>query len=244
MLVSLLASFFAVSTVNAQVNERGDSVIVIKGQVSDYYITVSPEHFLEGTITGPDGKPLEGATVMFTASPVHYTTDATGYYKIQASRYDHELFVYYPGMKYAYRTFGDNDTKIDIRMEADPRDVRVKAPQQATRWFDATADHPSTYCNPMNLSYCFRANLPDLVKNGSFRSTADPMMVMYKGEYFLFATNQAGFYYSKDLSNWEFVFAGFQRYPEDDDLCAPGRFRKWRYLVLYRFYLCGIAYLV
>ena len=75
-------------------------------------------------------------------------------------------------MKYAYRTFGDNDTKIDIRMEADPRDVRVKAPQQATRWFDATADHPSTYCNPMNLSYCFRANLPDLVKNGSFRSTA------------------------------------------------------------------------
>ena len=77
MLVSLLASFFAVSTVNAQVNERGDSVIVIKGQVSDYYITVSPEHFLEGTITGPDGKPLEGATVMFTASPVHYTTDAT-----------------------------------------------------------------------------------------------------------------------------------------------------------------------
>ena len=66
MLVSLLASFFAVSTVNAQVNERGDSVIVIKGQVSDYYITVSQKHFLEGTITGPDGKPLEGATVMFT----------------------------------------------------------------------------------------------------------------------------------------------------------------------------------
>ena len=32
MLVSLLASFFAVSTVNAQVNERGDSVIVIKGR--------------------------------------------------------------------------------------------------------------------------------------------------------------------------------------------------------------------
>lgn len=45
MLVSLLASFFAVSTVNAQVNERGDSVIVIKGQVSDYYITVSQNIF-------------------------------------------------------------------------------------------------------------------------------------------------------------------------------------------------------
>lgn len=50
------------------------------------------------------------------------------------------------------------------------------------------------------------------------------MVVMYKDEYFLFSTNQAGFYYSKDLSTWEFVFAGFQRYPEDDDLCAPAAF--------------------
>ncbi len=68
------ASFFAVSTVNAQVNERGDSVIVIKGQVSDYYITVSQKHFRRYDYR-PDGKPLEGATVMFTASPV-----MTGYY--------------------------------------------------------------------------------------------------------------------------------------------------------------------
>lgn len=208
----------------AQVGEPGDSVIVVKGQVSDYYITVSKEHFIEGTITGPDGKPLEGATVMFTASPVHCNTDASGHYRVQASSYDHELFVYYPGMKYAYRPFTESDTRIDVRMEVDPREVRVKEPYRATRWYDAAADHPSTYCNPMNLSYCFRANLPDLVKNGSFRSTADPMMVMYKGEYYLFSTNQAGFYYSKDLSTWEYVFAGFQRYPEDDDQCAPAAY--------------------
>ena len=138
----LLASFLAVSTVNAQVNEAGRFRDRDQGAGKRLLYYRIPKHFLEGTITGPDGKPLEGATVMFTASPVHYTTDATGYYKIQASRYDHELFVYYPGMKYAYRAFGDNDTKIDIRMEADPRDVRVKAPQQATRWFDATAIIP------------------------------------------------------------------------------------------------------
>lgn len=71
ILISLLFSIFVIPPTAAQVNERGDSVIVIKGQVSDYYITVSQKHFLEGTITGPDGKPLEGATVMFTASPVH-----------------------------------------------------------------------------------------------------------------------------------------------------------------------------
>lgn len=220
----LFAALPVVPEAYAQVNGRGDSVIVIKGQVSDYYITLSKEHILEGTITGPDGRPLEGATVMFKASPAHATTDATGRYTLKASRYDHELFVYYPGMKYACHPFGEEDTQVDIRLEADPRHVPVKAPQQATRWFDPDRDTPSTYCNPMNLSYCFRANLPDLVKNGSFRSTADPMIVTYKGEYFLFATNQAGFYYSKDLSNWEFVFAGFQRYPEDDDLCAPAAF--------------------
>lgn len=219
-----LVSLLTVSSAYAQVNERGDSVVVVKGQVSDYYITISKEHILEGIVTGPDGKPLEGATVMFPASPVHYTTDATGYYKVKASRYDHELFVYYPGMKYAYHAFGENETKVDIQMEPDPRDVYAKAPQRATRWFDARQDTPSSYCNPVNVPYCFRANLPDLVKNGSFRSTADPMMVMYKGEYFLFSTNQAGFFYSKDLSKWEFVFAGLQRYPEDDDLCAPAAY--------------------
>lgn len=220
----LVAALFASMPAGAQVNERGDSVVVIKGQVSDYYITVSKERFLEGVITGPDGKALEGATVMFTASPVHHTTGADGTYKVKASRYDSELFVFAPGMKFVYHTFAEHDTKVDIRMEADPRNLRVKEPQRATRWFDAQNDLPASYCNPTNLSYCFRANLPDLVKNGSFRSTADPVAVMYKGEYFLFSTNQGGFYHSKDLSNWEFVFAGFQRYPEDDDQCAPAAY--------------------
>ena len=77
MLVSLLASFFAVSTVNAQVNERGDSVIVIKGQVSDYYITVSQKHFLEGTITGPDGKLSRFIITTLRTAIIRYKQAAT-----------------------------------------------------------------------------------------------------------------------------------------------------------------------
>ncbi|WP_280748087.1 family 43 glycosylhydrolase [Parabacteroides sp. PF5-9] len=202
----------------------GDSIIVVKGQVSDYYITISKERIIEGTVTGPDGKPLEGATVMFTASPVHYNTDADGYFRVKASKYDHELFVYYPGMKYTYHTFTEKETKINIRMQKGDPVIIDRGPGRATRWFDPANDRPSTYCNPTNISYSFRAALPDLVKNGSFRSTADPMIVVYKDEYFLFSTNQSGFYYSKDLSSWEYVYAGLNRYHEDDDHCAPAAF--------------------
>lgn len=208
----------------AQRNNDGDSVIVVKGQVSDYYITVTKERILEGVVTGPDGKPLQGATVMFKASPVHCNTDAGGRYRLKAGGHDHELFVYYPGMKYAYLTFSETDTRADVSMEkAEPIHID-RTPQQATRWFDPADDHPSTFCNPVNISYMFRAALPELVKNGSYRSTADPMIVVYKGEYFLFSTNQSGFFYSKDLSTWDYVYAAFTRRHEDDDQCAPAAF--------------------
>ena len=51
--------------------ESRDSVIVVKGQVSDYTITLKKKKFRTGQVTGPDGKPLEGATVMYQFSPAH-----------------------------------------------------------------------------------------------------------------------------------------------------------------------------
>jgi len=50
------------------------------------------------------------------------------------------------------------------------------------------------------------------------------MLVQYKDEYFLFATNQGGFYWSKDLSQWNFVYSSFHRLPTDDDQCAPAAY--------------------
>ena len=40
----------------------------------------------------------------------------------------------------------------------------------------------TTYCNPMNLSYRFRPDTP------SRREAADPMIVLFKNKYFLFAS--------------------------------------------------------
>ena len=57
----------------------------------------------------------------------------------------------------------------------------------------------STYCNPLNLDYCFR---PD---RGTGREAADPVIVPFKGNYYLFPSKSAGYWWSPDLINWNLV---------------------------------------
>lgn len=99
-----------------------------------------------------------------------------------------------------------------------------RQPAQATRWYDPVHPVTRTYCNPMNISYNYEPYNNNVQFGGSFRSSADPMGLTYKDEYFLFSTNQGGFHYSKNLSDWEFAPASFQRRPTDDDMCAPAAF--------------------
>ncbi len=88
-----------------------------------------------------------------------------------------------------------------------------------TPWFNP--GHTAiTYCNPVNIDYTFEY-YNNNSRNNSFRSTADPVIVPFRGEYYLFSTNQSGFYWSKDLGTWNFVYSGFQRLPDQDDQCAP-----------------------
>lgn len=89
----------------------------------------------------------------------------------------------------------------------------------ATPWFNPLVK-ARTYCNPMNIDYTFEFHNNNS-KDFPFRSTADPVIVPYKGEYYLFATNQSGVYWSNDLGEWNFVYSSFQRLPNQDDLCAP-----------------------
>ena len=51
-----------------------DSIKVVKGQVSDYYITVTQDRIVKGHVLDTNRQPLAGATVMFFASPMHNTT--------------------------------------------------------------------------------------------------------------------------------------------------------------------------
>ncbi|MEJ2617980.1 MAG: hypothetical protein P8Z35_23695 [Ignavibacteriaceae bacterium] len=79
-----------------------------------------------------------------------------------------------------------------------------------------------TYCNPMNIDYAYN-KIPDFVRNGKHRTTADPVITLYKDKYFLFSTNQYGYLWSNDMDHWKFIPRNFLR-PDIhsyDNLCAP-----------------------
>lgn len=79
-----------------------------------------------------------------------------------------------------------------------------------------------TYCNPINLDYGYTP-IPNFATQGKHRATADPVIVTYKGDYYLFSTNQWGYWWSSDMNNWKFVSKNFLRREHKvyDDLCAP-----------------------
>ena len=80
-----------------------------------------------------------------------------------------------------------------------------------------------TYCNPINIDYGYTP-IPAFAQWGKHRATADPVIVNYKGDYYLFSTNQWGYWWSSDMLNWNYVSRKFLR-PWNtgtyDELCAP-----------------------
>ncbi len=81
----------------------------------------------------------------------------------------------------------------------------------------------TTYCNPVNIDYGYTP-IPNFSEWGRHRATADPVIVNYKGDYYLFSTNQWGYWWSNDMLNWKFISRKFLR-PWNtgtyDELCAP-----------------------
>jgi hypothetical protein len=79
-----------------------------------------------------------------------------------------------------------------------------------------------TYCNPINIDYGYTP-IPNFSEWGKHRATADPVIVNYKNDYYLFSTNQWGYWWSHDMLNWNFVSKKFLRPWNEgyDELCAP-----------------------
>lgn len=88
--------------------------------------------------------------------------------------------------------------------------------------FCAVPQAQKTYCNPINIDYGY-CPIPNFTTFGKHRATADPVIVLFKGDYYLFSTNQWGYWWSTDLSNWKFVSKSFLKpyHKVYDDLCAP-----------------------
>ncbi|MEG1617542.1 MAG: family 43 glycosylhydrolase [Bacteroidales bacterium] len=60
-----------------------------------------------------------------------------------------------------------------------------------------------TYCNPLNVDYSYMIYNSD--RDLSYRSGADPSVVEFRGEYYMFVTRSMGYWHSKDLLNWDFI---------------------------------------
>jgi xylan 1,4-beta-xylosidase len=63
-----------------------------------------------------------------------------------------------------------------------------------------TQDKEKTFCNPMNLNYRFQSS-----SRLSYREAADPLITIYKGEYFLYASHSGGYWHSDDMQDWKFI---------------------------------------
>ncbi|WP_299758311.1 family 43 glycosylhydrolase [uncultured Pontibacter sp.] len=91
------------------------------------------------------------------------------------------------------------------------RSIKFKVGRQAITaglilWllsFAAVAQEQQTYCNPINIDYTY--SIVHASRGWSFRSGADPAVVPFLGEYYMFVTRSQGYWHSKDLRRWEFV---------------------------------------
>src|SRR3970040_1719507 len=61
----------------------------------------------------------------------------------------------------------------------------------------------NTYCNPIDIDYSYMVY--NSSKNQSYRSGADPAVIEFRGEYYMFVTRSFGYWHSTDLINWNFI---------------------------------------
>ena len=95
---------------------------------------------------------------------------------------------------------------------AEVRNARIVEADASERALASETDakesaDPQTVCNPIDLEYMIQRRKQR--KDGSFESvmteSADPALVVFKGEYWLFASHGDGYWVSKDMGKWEFI---------------------------------------
>lgn len=75
------------------------------------------------------------------------------------------------------------------------------------------AEPGATFCNPLDLDYRFQLDQP------SRREAADPAVVLFENEYWLFASKSGGYWHSTNFQNW--IFVAGKNLPIEDYAPAP-----------------------
>lgn len=70
-------------------------------------------------------------------------------------------------------------------------------------WATSFQAQQKTYCNPINIDYTYM--IYNAHKDLSYRSGADPAVVRFKNEYYMFVTRSMGYWHSKDMDHWKFI---------------------------------------
>ncbi|MEJ2354690.1 MAG: hypothetical protein P8Y62_02120, partial [candidate division WOR-3 bacterium] len=74
------------------------------------------------------------------------------------------------------------------------------------------AESQQTFCNPLNLDYRFMSDAVDA------REAADPVIILFDDDYYLFASRSGGYWTSPDLHEWTLIVpTGL----DDIDIYAP-----------------------
>ena len=81
----------------------------------------------------------------------------------------------------------------------------------------------NTYCNPLNVDYTYM--IYNSSNNLSYRSGADPAVVEFRGEYYMFVTRSHGYWHSTDLLNWDFITPGKNWYPQGSNAPAAHNYK-------------------
>lgn len=82
---------------------------------------------------------------------------------------------------------------------------------------------PRTYCNPIDMDYSYMVYNSE--HNLSYRSGADPAVVSFRGEYYMFVTRSHGYWHSKDLTEWDFVTPQSIWYPQGSNAPAAHNYK-------------------
>ena len=70
-----------------------------------------------------------------------------------------------------------------------------RSPDKPAEFTISIKDKPLTFCNPVNLN----------MGSERARRAGEPVVVLYKGDYYLFITGGRGYWYSGNMRDWTYV---------------------------------------
>ena len=101
-------------------------------------------------------------------------------------------------------------TGIDYEVRNARIELKPSPADDLSRYIKAVeSTKPLTTCNPVDIEYMIDHGNgkvgSDGLPQGVYVQSADPAIVVFKGEYWLFASHGDGYWFSSDLAKWTFV---------------------------------------